>query len=174
MPAQVVADRITALVVMGASSLWHEEWPSSGLEGGGPQSFEGGQPSWQLGAGQLGAADRGATGRGGLAKRVPAPAHLGKKDEADVLPLAVTDGTACSGGTSLSLMQRFQVLTAVEVDDDRISDLRNNIQLMVDGGASDEGGAAAAAGAGSGCGRLVTYHADYVALSCELAQVCVP
>lgn len=166
MPVQVVADQITALVVMGASSLWHQGWPTSGVEASGPQSFEGRQPSLQLGAG-----DRGATGRGGLAKGVPA--HLGEADEADVLPLAVTDGTACSGGTSLSLMQKFQVLTAVEVDDDRVSDLRHNIQLMVDAGASDEG-EAAAAGAGSGVGRLVTYHADYLALSCELAQVCVP
>jgi hypothetical protein len=81
-----------------------------------------------------------------------------------VLPFAVTDGTACSGGMALSLMQRFRTLHAVEVDDDRVNDLRHNIQLLLD--AQDD---ARRCGGGGG-GKLVTHHADYNALCCALDQ----
>lgn len=36
------------------------------------------------------------------------------------------------GGMSLSLMRRFRMVQAVEVDDDRIQDLRHNIQAVLD------------------------------------------
>ena len=81
-----------------------------------------------------------------------------------VLPFAVTDGTACSGGMALSLMERFGTLHAVEVDDDRVADLRHNIQLLLDSQASTH------ACGGGGCRKLVSYHADYTALACQLEQ----
>lgn len=153
--AQVVADKTTSLLAMGASCLWpplslhRNALDCSSCSSAG---FSGGQLSSGPSVGEV--------SPGGLA--MPALDDLGTRQAGEgirLLPLAVTDGTACSGGMSLSLMQRFQVLQAVEVDDDRVTDLRHNIQLMLD--ASDEGAAA----------RLLTYHGDYVALSCGLLQV---
>ncbi|GFR48064.1 hypothetical protein Agub_g9900, partial [Astrephomene gubernaculifera] len=47
-----------------------------------------------------------------------------------LLPLTVTDGTACCGGNSLSLAARFQRVNAVELDADRAEDLRHNVALV--------------------------------------------
>ncbi len=41
-----------------------------------------------------------------------------------LLPLRVTDGTACCGGNALSLARRFAGVMAVELDEDRAEDLR--------------------------------------------------
>ena len=77
--------------------------------------------------------------------------------EAGMVDLAVTDATACAGGLVLSLMLRFRVLNAVEVDADRVEDLRHNVQLVLDAGG--------AAGAG-----VTTHFSDYNAVACTLRQ----
>ncbi|KXZ53216.1 hypothetical protein GPECTOR_7g1109 [Gonium pectorale] len=41
-----------------------------------------------------------------------------------LLPLALTDGTACCGGNTLSLARRFKRVLAVELDAERADDLR--------------------------------------------------
>ena len=74
-----------------------------------------------------------------------------------MVDLAVTDATACAGGLVLSLMLRFRVLNAVEVDADRVEDLRHNVQLVLDAGG--------AAGAG-----VTTHFSDYNAVACTLRQ----
>ena len=77
--------------------------------------------------------------------------------EAGMVDLAVTDATACAGGFVLSLMQRFRVLNAVEVDADRVEDLRHNVQLVL-----DAGGAAGA--------NVTTHFSDYNAVACTFRQ----
>lgn len=47
-----------------------------------------------------------------------------------LLPLTVTDATACCGGNTLSFMQRFARIHAVEVDEDRCCYLKQNVETL--------------------------------------------
>ncbi|KAG2486549.1 hypothetical protein HYH03_014850 [Edaphochlamys debaryana] len=47
-----------------------------------------------------------------------------------LLPLAVTDGTGCSGGNALSFARAFGRVAAVELDEERAADLRYNAALV--------------------------------------------
>eukprot|EP00192_Tetraselmis_astigmatica_P007447 CAMPEP_0117666380 /NCGR_PEP_ID=MMETSP0804-20121206/10345_1 /TAXON_ID=1074897 /ORGANISM="Tetraselmis astigmatica, Strain CCMP880" /LENGTH=713 /DNA_ID=CAMNT_0005473921 /DNA_START=66 /DNA_END=2207 /DNA_ORIENTATION=+ len=90
---------------------------------------------------------------------------------AGLLPLTVTDATACSGGNTLSLMRRFARLLSVELDEDRVMDLRRNVDAVLQflkqeqerspGRDSKDVPVLAA---------VTTYHDDYLNLAASLEQ----
>jgi hypothetical protein len=49
---------------------------------------------------------------------------------ASLLGLTVTDGTACCGGNTLSLLATFSRVNAVELDEDRWQDLCHNLRVL--------------------------------------------
>eukprot|EP00873_Tetraselmis_striata_P000559 jgi/Tetstr1/420823/TSEL_011899.t1 len=73
-----------------------------------------------------------------------------------LLPLAVTDATACSGGNTLSLMARFADVHAVEMDEDRAADLRHNVDLVMP--------------LLRFAPRVTTHHAEYLSMIGHLKQ----
>ncbi|GLC34870.1 hypothetical protein PLESTM_000248700 [Pleodorina starrii] len=76
----------------------------------------------------------------GLAERLilpppPPPETAGRvlsapQQPRPLLPLVLTDGTACCGGNALSYARRFERVVAVELDPDRAEDLRHNAALV--------------------------------------------
>ncbi|EFJ42504.1 hypothetical protein VOLCADRAFT_97362 [Volvox carteri f. nagariensis] len=66
----------------------------------------------------------------GLAERLLLPSPLSPSSPPLLLPLTLTDGTACCGGNTLSFARRFQRVVAVELDPDRAADLRHNTALV--------------------------------------------
>ena len=73
-------------------------------------------------------------------------------------PYCVTDGTACAGGMTISLMRHFAHVLAVEEDAERVTDLRHNITVLLNSGARNT----------YGCVR--SYWGDYVRWACRLTQ----
>lgn len=47
-----------------------------------------------------------------------------------LLPLSITDGTACCGGNTISFLSAFEQVTAVELDEERYEDLVHNLRVM--------------------------------------------
>ena len=47
-----------------------------------------------------------------------------------LLPLSVTDGTACCGGNAISFLSAFAHVTAVEIDEERCDDLVHNLEVL--------------------------------------------
>lgn len=78
-------------------------------------------------------------------------------DKTKILPLTVTDATACCGGNSLSFLSRFKRVVAVELDEDIYSDLSHNLIFVL----------------GFSCDRLTLHCADYLDIGFSLRQHCV-
>ncbi|GLI61307.1 hypothetical protein VaNZ11_003661, partial [Volvox africanus] len=112
---QATADKMTDLLAGLADRLLRTDWQPSGWEGPGP--------TMQRAMAGVGVAAAAATFNLGLPQPVvPTGSEL--------LPLVLTDGTACCGGNALSFARRFQRVVAVELDPDRAEDLRHNVALV--------------------------------------------
>ena len=88
-----------------------------------------------------------------------------------LLPLTVTDATACSGGNTLSLMRRFAHVQSVELDEDRVTDLRHNVDAVLRHHSHhQEAGPTPGSTRSAVLGTATTFLGDYLELAGSLVQ----
>ncbi|GIL73785.1 hypothetical protein Vretimale_5351 [Volvox reticuliferus] len=120
---QATADKMTDLLAGLAERLLLTDWWPSSQGGHGPPSDEPRAAAVPRAVAEPGVAAAASTFSLGPPQPAARPSSL-------LLPLVLTDGTACCGGNSLSFSRRFQRVVAVELDPDRAEDLRHNAALV--------------------------------------------
>ena len=77
---------------------------------------------------------------------------------------------ALLAGNTLSFMSQFSSINSVELDGDRVEDLRHNIGTVLQGALTEEGQTPLMPGSTAIMGRVTTYHGSYLELVHSLRQ----